>query len=545
MREKPTKSRSQRFADAIILLTMAAILAAGCLTFADYGFTLDEATERRSSVITYQYVLKTLLGHELRVVDTDLADHRDRYYGVALQLPLVAAEHLAHFDMAPRNIYLMRHLYTFLICWLGYVCFFFFCKRVFGSKWLALLGMLMLALYPRFWGEQFNNIKDMVFMSTVCASMLATAICLEREGSFRFEALAALVSAVSANTRMIGAVIPLLLFGYRLVRDLFIRHVAREAGYARLLRNIGRYAAQLLLFYVFFVLLTPALWADPVGGTAAMLSTFSDFSRWYGVELFMGGLYTKVPWYYIPVWLAISLPLWYLLLMPVSAAAVIRDVSALRKERPGRGWMTVLLTEERYFAFCFALSFLPWLAAAVNGSTLYNGWRHFYFILQALIVLMLYAVRLLRRLARRGVARRALACGICLLVAAQCGWIAAHHPFEKLYFNPLGMRVADGFSRDYWQEAYYAQLKYILRNAPSYPIRIGYADAAGCFLDEADYAGISFVEGGQPADYLIENYARWTSPGDAAHEGYTPWHTLFVDGHPFSTIFIRDGLQER
>ena len=128
MREKPTKSRSQRFADAIILLTMAAILAAGCLTFADYGFTLDEATERRSSVITYQYVLKTLLGHELRVVDTDLADHRDRYYGVALQLPLVAAEHLAHFNMAPRNIYQMRHLYTFLICWLGYVCFFFFCK---------------------------------------------------------------------------------------------------------------------------------------------------------------------------------------------------------------------------------------------------------------------------------------------------------------------------------------------------------------------------------------------------------------------------------
>ena len=56
-------SRRKKAGDAIILLAMAAVLVAGCLTFGDYGFTVDEGLERRSGIVNYQYILQTLFGH--------------------------------------------------------------------------------------------------------------------------------------------------------------------------------------------------------------------------------------------------------------------------------------------------------------------------------------------------------------------------------------------------------------------------------------------------------------------------------------------------
>lgn len=538
-------SRRKKAGDAIILLAMAAVLVAGCLTFGDYGFTVDEGLERRSGIVNYQYILQTLFGHELRVYDLDLSSYNDRYYGVFMQLPMVVCEHLAHFSMPLRDVYLMRHLYTFLLCFLGYVCFFFFCKKVFNSKWMGLLGVGMLALYPRFWGEQFTNIKDMVFMATMCAAMLAALCCLEHENRARYGIIAALAGAVCANTRIIGAIVPLMLFGYRVVRDLFITRVARERGIPGLLGNLGKYAAQLLLFYAFFVLSMPILWHDPIRETANVFFRFSDYNVWNGTQVFGGKLYQgeKVPWYFIPVWLGISLPIWYLALLALSFAAVVAGILRARRAPGFPGVSVALLTEYRYFLFGFFIAFLPWLATVVMRSTLYNGWRHFYFALPAMVTMMLYAVafawRRWFRDRRRLAARGALAGALCVLLAGQAIWIAAHHPFEKVFFNAAGVRVADGFERDYWWESGYAQLKYLLENDPSERIFLkGEPTTAVQFLYPLDAQRLVF---GTEGDYVLEFYNHVASSRDVAHEGYIPWHTVSVDGHPLSTLYIRDG----
>ena len=179
-------------------LALLAMLAVGRYTYRDYGIIVDEIWERDTSLINYQYVIKALWGKDLDLFPTQLEDYRERYYGAALQLPTVFVEHLTGFTMPSRDIYTMRHLWTFLICLSGLACFYLFLEKVFRNRWCALLGLMMLALYPRFWGEQFTNIKDMVFMATCCWALLATALSLSHEGKWRWELLSAFLFALCA-----------------------------------------------------------------------------------------------------------------------------------------------------------------------------------------------------------------------------------------------------------------------------------------------------------------------------------------------------------
>lgn len=529
-----------RLGSMLIAAVMLALLAAGLMEYGEHGFTLDEPTERRTSTVNYQYIVKALTGHEIKAYDVELDELRDRYYGVALQLPMVMVEHLNNFELHSRDVYLMRHLFTFLICWAGYVCFYFFCQKIFHSRWLGLLGMLMLALYPRFWGEQFTNIKDMVFVSTVCAAMLATVCCLEHEDKRRYGLLAAVIYALCMNTRIVGVMIPLLLLGYRLVRDIWL--CRPQDG---LWRRIGRYLAQFGLCMAVYVALMPALWSNPIAGIAEVFGTFSNFNRWPGKELFCGTLTPQVPWYYLPVWLGISLPLWYLAALMGFGAAFALNIRQAQRPKAGGFW-TLVLVREKYIVFCLVLAVCPWVAAVVNQSTLYNGWRHFYFILPALIVLMLYFIGwLAKRLSARGRLRRALAALLCLLLGGQCAFIAYNHPFEKVYFNPVGIAVADGFSRDYWLEATCEQVRYILAHDPTEKIRIPYYGGYADMLTPEEQARLSITEQEDSPDYIIDAYEYWTSASQVAYAGYTPWHTIRVSGHPISTVFIRDDLLGR
>ncbi len=46
-------------------LALLAMLAVGRYTYRDYGITVDEAVERNSTLISYQYAFETLFGKDL------------------------------------------------------------------------------------------------------------------------------------------------------------------------------------------------------------------------------------------------------------------------------------------------------------------------------------------------------------------------------------------------------------------------------------------------------------------------------------------------
>lgn len=546
-------SLGKRHASLIaFLLVMAVLLGIGRYTYQDYGYTVDEDAERLTCLVNYKHAFRVLFDRDLEELDVPpMEEHKDRYYGVALQLPMVAAEHLTGFTMPLTNAYHLRHLYTFVLCMAGWACFYGFLHKVFKNRWLALAGLLMVVLYPRFYSEQFTNMKDMVFAAACAAELYAIALCLEHEEKWRYDVLAAFIGAVCVNTRFLGLMLPGMLFGYRILRDSCLAPVWKDGGMARLWKNIARYAAQLLMLLFFYYLITPAMWTDPIGFLPNVIRTFSNYDVWQGEVLYLGQYYPcdGLPWHYIPVWLAVSAPIWYLLLM--GAGIALLAARHILRVRSGQEKTFAFLTSDtRYAVLCLVFALAPFLAMVLGSTSLYNGWRHVYFIFPPVVVLALFGLRALwRLLAKKCTLQRLLALAVCLLMAGQGAWIANAHPLEKFYFNPIGVRLADGMDRDTWFETNTYQLEYILARDDSHRISVwGYdfvASAALNFLpaekSERLYVPVDDIRN---AEYVIDIA---DTVGFEAYEGFTPVQELRTpQGVLISTIFLRDDvLQER
>ena len=522
-------------AHILAVLVLLVLLVVGLCTYRDYSFTYDEWWERESSIINYQYLLKKLIGHDLRLLDVNLSDYESRYYGVALQLPMVVVEHLNHFSMSLHDVFIIRHLFTFLICWAGWACLYIFFQKVFQNRWLSLLGLLMISLYPRFYGEQFTNVKDMVFTATCCASLMMVALCLEKR-RWWVEILAAMVFALCVNTRVIGLMIPLLLMGYRILAAVLRKkEIAREC-----LLSIG----QLVLTFVFYLIVTPAAWEEPFTFLPNAFATFSRFETWDSTIPFLGQMVRgkALPWYYIPVWLLVSVPIWYLCLLAVGLVTESISLASMLHRKQGIAWY---YSEHRYGMLCFVMAAAPVALMLVKPVTMYNSWRHVYYIFPFLVTLMLFGARWLwRRLSQKNVARRGLCAVMAVLLIYQTGWIVRQYPMEKVYFNPVGKALADGMDRDYWYEALYGQFQYILENDPAEEVVVSCYKHAGiwwnCYLTPEEKSRVRMVQEDHPdTEYIIDSAD--TTYTDS-FIGFVPVHRRYVDGILISTVYVSQNV---
>ena len=536
----------ERWSRVCFCLVLAVMLIVGIYTYQDYGITLDEGVERKTAFLNYQYAYKRLTGETVgKFFNIELEEYKDRYYGVALQLPMVFAEHMTGFTMPLRDAFLMRHLYTFVLCMAGWVCFYLFCKQVFNNSWIALLGMLMVALYPRFWGEQFTNIKDMVFAASCCASMMGVAMCLKHEGKWKYEILGAVLNAVCANTRFIGFQFPALLFGYRILRDWFIDGSAHGRGKAWIKGELPRYFCHLLLVLAVYFLISPASWENPLEYLSGVFRTFTNYSTWNGNVLFLGRFYPgdQLPWYYLLIWILLSAPLWYLLLAVIG----IWDAGKAFAEKHGlKKW---LAGEHRYFVFCLVIAAIPLTTPVFKEVTLYNSWRHAYYVFPALVVLALFGLRRLWCCMRsKRIMRQIMTVTICVMLSLQAGWTVYNHPYEKVYFNAVGRQNAELLDRDYWYETVYEQLQVILRNDETNLISLSsdgvISISVNNFLTEEEAKRFFVMDDElKMADYYIDG-ANTVRP--ESFEEYTPVYELRMkDGLVLSTIHIRNDVLEK
>ena len=201
-------------------------------------------------------------------------------------------------------------------------------------------------------------------------------------------------------------------------------------------------------------------WSRPPLGRRRKLyrgafSKFSNYNDWSGEVYFLGSSYPcyALPWYYLPTWLSLSIPLWYLAVTLAGVAGAAAFVLRNRR-RLGSALRRGLLGPGRWFALCLTVAVLPIAAAILLHSTLYSGWRHMYFIFPELVVVALFGIKWLFGLLRaRRWPRRLLAGGLAALLAGQACWIAWMHPFEKFYLNPVGQSMCDLLERDYWYES--------------------------------------------------------------------------------------------
>jgi len=516
----------------IVFLFFGLLLLLGLGIYRDYGVSTDEVVDHLNGMVNVKYIGQRLAPRLAQQQASyasipDLHNYIDNDHGVMFEIPVTVLSFLfTHHDS--RAYYFMRHLLVFLTFVAG-VWALFQLGRVRFQHWCwGLLGALLLILSPRLFAEAFYNGKDVVFLATFTIA-LYTLVRLTQQPSLDRILLHSLASALAVDIRVLG----LLVVGFTLgFMGLQLKHSTLP------LRAYFRIVGLYLAFTAAFVLIGwPYLWESPVGNLMAAFTRMSHFP-WAGQNLYVGHYLRgyETPWHYIPVWILITTPLPYTL-------AAIGGLSA---------WViTSVRRPSLAFTAQLDLLFASWLLVPlilVVGlhASVYNGWRHLYFIYPALLLFAIRGAQTLYHLAlRRRVWRKAI-----LLVALLASLEVLHtamrmvrmHPHQQVYFSFLPAPTAVAlFDRDYWGLSYRAGLEWILAHDASSHIVVSsprvdlvYNNSLILPADQRRRLHIVYPDEA-PTNYMLSHYAKHDTLADRRLGREI--HTFYVEELPVLSIF--------
>ena len=464
---------------AVALCLLFAILCVAVLD--DYGMGGDAIHSRRVVMWQVEYAL----GNSAPLLARDGLFEADRFMGVAFGLPLLLIERGLELSDS-RSVFLMRHLLIHLFFLVGGLCCGLLAYRMFGSRPLALLAMLLFLLHPRLYAHSFFNFKDLPFVAMFMIALHLTHRAFDKDSLGAF-ALCGLAVGFAADLRLFGA---MLLPAVLALRGLDCRQASGGGDRKRILATGGVFAAAALAT---IYALNPYYWENPLRWLDLLRLATAYPNE--ALNLFQGELLRShaSPPHYVPVWFAITAPPVTLLLGGIGIALACWQGIA----QPSR----ILRNGGLRFRFlligCMALPVGAGIAVQAN---IFDGWRHLYFLWAPFSLLAATGLHWLAGkgsevaeragLQRAGTAaswarflgnvkgRRAAAYGMAgagLAVVAAAA--AALHPHQQLYFNFLVDRHRPGalghrYDLDYWQVSFLQGLEHLLESHPDTPLYV-------------------------------------------------------------------------
>jgi len=276
-------------------------------------------------------------------------------------------------------------------------------------------------------------------------------------------------------------------------------------------KNIIKLILFFLLLIIFTIIFWPYLWNDPFTNFLHTLKTFSSYP-WKGAIFYLGDYVSalNIPWHYPIVWMLISIPIIYLLLFMLGSILIIRRLS-LRfiNLSPHKKFNDLWMGNKERMDIIFFLIFYFTLFLIIElNSTLYNGWRHLYFIYPCLIFISIRGLEFLSKY----FFSKYLFVLIFLFLFNLCFWMVKNHPYQFVYFNKFaGNYPGNLFELDYWGTSNRDTLKFINKIDKRNNIKVyGLSDSpyylSLLLVDKVDRQKIEFVRNLDNADYLVTNH---------------------------------------
>ncbi|HET6225772.1 MAG TPA: glycosyltransferase family 39 protein [Bacteroidia bacterium] len=437
----------------IIFFTLFFVLSIAGLK--DYGLSWDEGIQWKAN----GEVAATYAAHPNAETRQVLLNSLEKYHGPAFEIVLIFFEKVFQLEDS-RAVYLMRHAITFLTFFTAVIFFYFLGKRIFKSWKLALTGCIFLVLSPRIFADSFYNSKDIPFLSFFLVSMYALLL-FHEQPSYKNALVYAIVSAFTIDIRIVGIILPLIslvFFSTDLLRAFLYKQ--RHTTY---LKIFILYSVSLILFTILF---WPVLWNSPVYYFSKAWEEMSQYT-WPGTILYKGTFMkaTTHPWHYLPVWIGITTPLPYLFLFFAGLFFMLQEY-----------WKKPLsfIFYRKDLQLMAACSVVTILIIILLKSTVYDGWRHVYFIYPAFTLIVLYGLRSIYTLLKKY--KSFVISGLVFIILFNLLQLFRLHPHEYVYFNRLAGKdmaaVKEKFDLDYYGVSSKEVLEYILKNDSSSSIKI-------------------------------------------------------------------------
>jgi hypothetical protein len=435
--DTPARRSVERTCDDLAMLMLAVVALIASLTFRDYGLGWDDYTHAE-----YADLLLRMYGSGFK--DTGALSFANLYmYGGGFDM----AAALLH-KVIPLELFETRRLLGAVVGVIGLAVTWRLSRRV-GGPLAGLATLLLLVLCPTFYGHMFMNPKDAPF-AVAMVILLLGLVRLAGEypaPSPRTILIVGFGAGLSIGCRILGG----LALVYAVVGFVpLLIEEARTQGMREAAHRFAHVVYVLLPGLVFGYLVMGLIWPWSImepGHPFEALTYFSHFFEKPWKEMFDGALVSvpDMPWSYLPTLFALQLP--EVLLTLLFAGIVATFVMLSRNEVPARR-KTILL-------MLTLAATLPLLIAMVKRPALYNGIRHFVFVIPPMTVLagvaFAWTMDWLKENHRRW-QPAALALFTFGLLLPLCEMVRLH-PYEYTHFNHIAgtVRTADSlFMLDYW-----------------------------------------------------------------------------------------------
>lgn len=438
----PAADKKQTIYKRIFLVVICLLFIIRPILSFDYGPSSDEVYHKPVGELSYMYL--TSLGKNDSVFHYRANDRDDPTllynYG-----PLVDITATAVYKNLGTDIFHTRHfiitLYTFL--------FFLFCgltaKRL-GGWQAGCFGLLFAIIAPRLWGEAFNNPKDSTFAAMYIMSIYYIIAFADELPAPRWKTTLMLMLSIGlAFGIRVGALLLFLYLGLALAFDILSSKDMRKQlfGFDKVFYKplLSRLVVVFIGFWLIGIATWPAALRSPIMQPFNALSTFSKFPTIIKT-LFDGQTMwsNEVPAYYTPLYILITTPV--ITLIGTGLGLLFLPLMKKIGYSPRRVLLVI-------FTFAFPLFYI-----AYSKSSLYNGWRHSYFVFGGIAVIAgLGFAAVIKYFSVKWV-EVAVLCIIGIGAFFPLKFMVKNHPLEYVYINELKGGV-DGSYGDY-QIDYYA-----------------------------------------------------------------------------------------
>ncbi len=409
---------------ALVLLVGMPILST------QYGITADEWGNKAYGELCLDYF--TSFGEKKEAL-TYAPRGGEVMYCYGPTLDLISA---AIYRTTGADPYTIRHLLLSLMGVLIFVATGLMGYLLGGNWRTGLLAMLFAVFSPRLFGDSMNSPKDITFAAgyilTICS--LIKFIQELPQPTWKTTLLIIVGIGIGLGSRAPGlALVAYVPFFVGV--EVLLRKQVRQAvfGDSSVLKNVLlKTGVAILGGYLLGILFWPFALANPFKNPLTALETLTNFpisikTLFEGTKIYS----TSLPWYYVPKYMMVSTPLYFLLGVVVFLVAF-----PLARRH----------FNQRYLFLVLFVALFPWLYGVSKHSAFYNGWRHTTFIYPPLIALTAVGFEyFFRRF--NGIGQKVLVGILASSMALPLWFMVKNHPYQYTYYNELTGGTKGAFAK--------------------------------------------------------------------------------------------------
>ena len=222
----------------------------------------------------------------------------------------------------------------------------------------------------------------------------------------------------------------------------------------------------------------------------------------------------NIPWHYSIVWVLITTPPTYIILFTfgffIMTKRLIKRIGNISENNLNMDFGESKNEMVDLFVYITFLS--PLFLVIFLNSTLYDGWRHLYFIYPSFLYISIYGINFIsKKILKR---EKIFFTLILISLLPTLLFIIKNHPYQNVYFNIIaGKSFNKNFEMDYWGLSNKEALRFIALNSKNNVkvANVGTTDLliSKIMLKKNIRDKIDIIYNIDEADYIINNFRDW------------------------------------